>query len=263
MADNDQFDDEYHFADLDMDSPVSEETETSTETPMPTLDSNESNVRRNSLIVIAAVIVFLIFYKFIGSFFSTTKQATDDIAATPIIQPAPAPVIQQPKVEPVTVAPPVPAVVPNQDIVQMNQKISSLELSQESLRNQVNSVSSQLGGINTNVNDLSEKIASLTQSLNTLMEKVDRQSSEINMLMDRTRPKPAPKVVKERPAKPIYYIQAVIPGRAWLISPNGSTLTVRVGTLIQGYGVVSSIDAIQGRVMTSSGQVIRFSQRDS
>lgn len=263
MADNDQYDDEYHFADLDMGNPETDETANSTETPMPMAGSNESNVKRNSLIVIAAVVVFLIFYKFTGSFFSNTKQAQNDIVATPIIQPAPPPVVQQPPAVPVSIIAPQPVQAPNQDTQQINQKIANLELTQEGLRSQVTAVSNQLGGINTNMNELSDKMAKLSQMVADLAEKVDKQTSEISLLMERTRPKPVPRIVQVRPARPVYFLQAVIPGRAWLISPNGSTLTVRVGTLLQGYGVVQSIDAIHGRVMTSSGQVIRFSQQDS
>ena len=58
-------------------------------------------------------------------------------------------------------------------------------------------------------------------------------------------------------------MQAVIPGRAWLIANNGSTITVREGTPIPGYGIAKIIDPIKGRVMTSSGKEIRFSQDDS
>jgi intracellular multiplication protein IcmG len=60
-----------------------------------------------------------------------------------------------------------------------------------------------------------------------------------------------------------YNIQAVIPGRAWLIATNGATLTVSQGTAIPGYGIVKLIDPVQGKVTTSSGQIIRFSQEDS
>ena len=61
----------------------------------------------------------------------------------------------------------------------------------------------------------------------------------------------------------LYYIQAVIPGRAWLIATNGSTLTVREGSTIPGYGIVRKIDPNLGKVFMSTGKVIRFSQLDS
>ena len=60
-----------------------------------------------------------------------------------------------------------------------------------------------------------------------------------------------------------YYIQAVIPGRAWLVSSQGLTITVREGTSVPGYGIVKLIDPNQGRILTSSGRTITFSQQDS
>ena len=82
--------------------------------------------------------------------------------------------------------------------------------------------------------------------------------------MTRTQPKRVVHHINKPSAPPIhYYIQAVIPGRAWIIATNGSTLTVREGTNIAGYGIVRLIDPLDGRIVTSSGQIIRFSQEDS
>ncbi|MBA3536672.1 MAG: type IV secretion protein IcmG, partial [Tatlockia sp.] len=87
---------------------------------------------------------------------------------------------------------------------------------------------------------------------------------EIVLLTEKAKPKPVRRrlIVKSAP-RLMYFIQAIIPGRAWLIATNGSTITVREGTRIAGWGVVKLIDPIQGRVLTSSGRIIRFSQRDS
>ena len=97
-----------------------------------------------------------------------------------------------------------------------------------------------------------------------LSAKVDQQSREIEGLTIRRQ---EANKVYHRGAQathfPKYHIQAVIPGRAWLIATNGATLTVREGTAVAGYGMVRLIDPSQGRVTTSSGQVIRFSQEDS
>ena len=82
------------------------------------------------------------------------------------------------------------------------------------------------------------------------------------------KPKPKPVILKsvKRHKKGVvlrYAVKAVIPGRAWLLASNGSTLTVRRGTPIQGYGVVTGIDAVRGYVFTSYRKLIRFSQEDS
>ncbi|HAU2068045.1 TPA: type IV secretion protein IcmG, partial [Legionella pneumophila] len=146
----------------------------------------------------------------------------------------------------------------------LKKKVSAIEMSQQSLRSEVNALSEQINAVNNNIKNLNAQIVNLNQIIGNMSNQIARQSEVINVLMVRTTPK---KVVKiSRPAvaaRVIYYIQAVIPGRAWLIGSNGSTLTVREGSKIPGYGIVKLIDSLQGRILTSSGQVIKFSQEDS
>lgn len=144
------------------------------------------------------------------------------------------------------------------------QKLSALEFSQQSMRADVSSVSDKLGGISNNLNAIVAKMSELNGIIANLNTKVDEQSREIEQLtIRREEAKKASHFVPKAIHYPKYHIQAVIPGRAWLIATNGATLTVREGTVVAGYGMVRLIDPNQGRVMTSSGQVIRFSQEDS
>ena len=115
---------------------------------------------------------------------------------------------------------------------------------------------------------MTKKIEALDQMVVSLNNKIDSQSREVMALQAQKAPVVSkPKPIKHKPVsqaqKTKYFLQAVIPGRAWLIAENGSTLTVRDGSLIAGYGIVRLIDPNQGRVITSSGQVIQFSQTDS
>lgn len=163
-----------------------------------------------------------------------------------------------------TIQPSVPQSVITVDNSELNKKVTAIELSQENVRSEVGSVSQQVSSVNSNVQNLNNQIASLNQVINNLSTQLAKQTEEINVLMVRTQPKRIVKPVNTT-ASPslVYYIQAVIPGRAWIIATNGSTLTVREGTKIAGYGTVQLIDPLQGRVVTSSGHVIRFSQEDS
>jgi intracellular multiplication protein IcmG len=270
MADK-QDNDEYKFSDLDEMHSESMEEEPSfkPEKSEEELKSRERSdlIRRNVLIVIVVVIVAFLLYKFIGSYFikkttTTTPpipQVTTPVAAPKPVEPPPKPAAA---VEPV-VTPPAPTPAPENPAVQ--QKLEALESNQESLRADLNKVNTQLDGINNSINALNTKMAELNQTITTLATTVEQQSTRITALLA---PKLKPKKnrvitiqTKEEPL--VYYIQAVIPGRAWLIASNGSTLTVREGTKVQGFGVVRLIDAIQGRVLMSTGRVIRFSQQDS
>lgn len=264
MADN-EYDDEYQFDDLD--KSVNEHEEKLDSQPSTQAKQDSTNIRRNALIVAGLFVLLLLGYKFIGSFFSAKKtpQAipslpVTDLKPAPITAVAPVPQPQEPPVQ--TTSPVVPQ--PSTDNTIINQKLSAFEANQQDLRQDLNTVNSKLGTVTTTVNDLTEKIAQLSQLMTELNAKLDKQSQEIVLLTERTKPKLVKrKVVVKTAPRLLYFIQAIIPGRAWLIATNGSTLTVREGTRIAGWGVVKLIDPIQGRVLMSTGQVIRFSQQDS
>ncbi|MGB6977241.1 MAG: hypothetical protein WBE18_07305 [Gammaproteobacteria bacterium] len=58
--------------------------------------------------------------------------------------------------------------------------------------------------------------------------------------------------------RPVYTVRAIIPGRAWLETSRGRTLSVKVGDEIPRYGQVQIIDAAQGVVITSLGDTLQF-----
>jgi hypothetical protein len=63
------------------------------------------------------------------------------------------------------------------------------------------------------------------------------------------------------PAKPVearttYIVQAIIPGRAWLKSESGDTVTVAEGDLLKDYGRVTKIDPYDGVVDIDTGTKI-------
>lgn len=279
MADKEQNSDEYEYAELDTFNPEPEGEE------IPGMENAGNafssgpkpvNVRRNAMIVIGLFLAVVIVWKFVGLLFSGSK-STD--AGSPM-DVASAPVNAPPVVEPVQPAPPLPTPVTSQPLPpavsvapapsadsalvrDVNQKLSALELGQNSTRQEVSAVTGQLESIGSNMQKLTAHAAAMQKMIESLAATVEEQSREIAVLTARTAPKVRP--VAKTPALPrvVYYIQAVIPGRAWLVSSTGNTLTVREGTPIPGHGVVRLIDAQQGRVVLSSGQVIRFSQQDS
>jgi len=54
-----------------------------------------------------------------------------------------------------------------------------------------------------------------------------------------------------------FIIEAVIPGRAWLRTPDGLTITVTEGDSLGNLGKVVMIDAQNSSIVTSSGVVLR------
>lgn len=255
MADNDQNNDEYQFADLDsLDQESIDDVD-----PIPSNTSKfvgKKDVKRNALIVVAIIILLLVGYKIIGSYIYKVKPVASKPLTPVVVQEAPQ--------QPVQVTPaPEPQSIVTEDNSQLKTQVATLELNQETLKTDVNSLKEQIGTINNNINNLNIQLANLNQVITDLSNQVAKQSEEVIILNARARPKKVRPVVLKQVERVTYYIQAVIPGRAWLIGSNGSTLTVREGTKVPGYGVIKLIDSIQGQIVTSSGLIIRFSQDDS
>lgn len=284
MADKTQDNDEYEFVDYDNVNPLNEsdrgiETDPTEFNPAP----EKNTVIRNALIVVLLVFLAIVVYKFAGTFF--TKKETLDASIPAVNQPianntagtsAVSPIdtnqtselpVSQTTVSTTTPPPETTVInVPTQasELNQLNQKVSAVELNQQNIRSEIARLNEQLNSINTNISEISVKINNLAQIITAFSATLEKQSTLITTLTV-VKQKPKVKRVVRRVIKPraVYYIQAVIPGRAWLIASNGSTLTVREGTTIPGYGVVKLIDPSQGRILTTSGQIIRFSQQDS
>ncbi len=276
MADNDQYNDEYQFADLDAMSPDAEgdsglggdTNENKDAARSQAGDPGKNDIKRKAIFVVGLVILIMVMYKVVGGVFSGKKVAAS--APVPAVVAQNPVQTQQPELQPATQAQP-QSVIPQQPAdsasvdTGVSQKLAALEATQQSMRSDVTAVNNQVGGIGKNMDAIVAKLTELNGIITNLNAKVDEQSKELEQLaIQRAEAKRAKYTFhKEAAHYPKYYIQAVIPGRAWLIASNGTTLTVREGTMIAGYGMVKLIDPNQGRVATSSGQVIRFSQEDS
>lgn len=119
---------------------------------------------------------------------------------------------------------------------QTQQHLASVDQSLQQVSNQLNAVATQMGGLSAQVKTL-EAVAA--QQAKTKAQQQKKQDAVTRTKMN-------------------YFVQAVIPGRAWLKSPNGQSLTVAAGDTIPGYGKVLSIDSYSGTVVTSSGQMIQY-----
>lgn len=266
MADNDDIKDEYHFSELDpLDPHVMDEDSASTSSDSVSIDRAKiggNKVRRNAMIAIAAFISVVVIYKFTGA--ALNEKKLDIVKAPSTLTPPPS---AQPEVastpSPETVLPVIRESVSlsNNDV---QSKLSNVESSQESIRQDLSAFNGQVSGMTNNITALTEKLNGLTSTINALNEKLESQSLEIKKLSANHSVQHVKSYrVKAESHLLKYYIQAVIPGRAWLVATNGNTLTVREGSTIPGYGIVKLIDPSQGRILTSSGQMIRFSQDDS
>lgn len=218
--------------------------------------------RKNIFIGIGLLIVVYIVYKIISSFFVST-----DVRQIPSI-PAQQPTTTQ---APVTQAPATTPSVPQdaslheavnfynqnrQETQQVNQladtvqnigeEVSTLQSTTQNLQSTVDNINTQLSQINTALTALSNQI----------------QVQENRWIQSQKKPKPKRLVHKVVVQRDSYQTMAVIPGRAWLKSSRGATLTVSEGSSIPGYGKVTHINTQSGVIMTSSGLAIQYAPND-
>jgi len=264
MADKENDNDEYQFTETDVLNP---EVVSKEDNGPPSLSSSGlsgTQIKRNALIVVVVFVVAMILYKFMGAYFSEKKSISNKkkVQIAPVSK-----IIQQPKVQ----IKPIKTEIATRDAPSannentINRKMATLQLSQENTRSDVATLSSQVSGMSGSMSSLSNSVAELNTLVSSLNNKLESQSSEIDKLsaqIARAKKAKTPHHVERRPELK-YYIQAVIPGRAWLISSTGQTITVREGSSVRGYGEIKLIDSMQSKIITSSGKVIRFASDGS
>lgn len=114
----------------------------------------------------------------------------------------------------------------------------------------------KLNGIDKKISHLSElqtQIQVLNKEVNELKSDVVQQS----MIVGQNQAHINENMVIIEQRAPKMYVQAAIPGRAWLRSETGQLITVIPGDEVAGYGRVMSIDATTGTVVMSSRAVFR------
>ncbi|MDP3559241.1 MAG: type IVB secretion system protein IcmG/DotF [Legionellaceae bacterium] len=254
--------DEYELGDIDgLGSNTLDEPSADASVPAQATAGSfgSEDVRRKAFLVVGLVVTLMVGYKLYGWIFHKKT-----LPASTITTPAPVAVMPLPQV----VTPPPVSAMPSSSVEpELQRKLSALSLSQDNVRGDISAVNGQLSSMQTSLSELGDKISTLNQQLAQLTTQLQQQASELQRMTMLNRPKPMPKkrtMLQYKPRPSVTYsVQAVIPGRAWLIANNGRTVTVREGITLPGYGVIKLIDPNQGRIITSSGRVITFSQADS
>jgi intracellular multiplication protein IcmG len=272
MANKNSDNDEYHFTDLDgfNDNLLDENTTKAIPNTVESFEqSNNRKIRRNAVLVVVLIILAMLIYKFVGSFIphkssvdDVQLQSTQAVIAQPTVPSADATPVQQNDPSPNLSKDSNESSMASVNAV--NQKLADIEISQQNITNDINNMTNQISGFNTIIDNLNTKLTNLNEAISALTTKVAQQSDKLAALTI-VKQKPVIKTPISHSNAPVlrYYINAIIPGRAWLVATNGSTLTVREGSRVPGLGIIKLIDAGQGRVLTSSGKMIRFSQQDS
>jgi hypothetical protein len=128
------------------------------------------------------------------------------------------------------------------------QKLNDFSIQNKALQDQVQLLNTRMGTIET-------QMGQLVHALTRQQRAVPMASPEG---MNNIPPPPPPNM----PAEPrydvrtSYSVQAIIPGRAWLKSDSGETVTVAEGDSVRGLGRVTRIDPYDGVVEISTGRKV-------
>jgi intracellular multiplication protein IcmG len=183
------------------------------------------------------------------------------VSTAPVSKPAPAPVA-------ITTA-------KQSDIDDLDKRVSTLEQAISGSGQAEENLQQQIAGLSTAIGSIQNNLAMLTQQMGTFSTQAQQAQTQAQAAA-----KPQVKAAAcQKKTKPkiknktkwrygsvfvsrIYYVRAMIQGRAWLMTSDGTTFTVSDGDNLPGYGQVQTIDPAQGVVLTSSGRVINYRPQD-
>ncbi len=197
--------------------------------------------------------IFVIYFVF--SFFATKKNSTSEQDKI-FIQDQAASLAQQQMVVPVS-TPPTAVVNYGNNITseELNNLRGNLQQKIDQLERRLVDSNSRLTNAVSSIADCKQEIAEVAQNINVLVEGIKQMLGDIDDLKRKDQLKQ--KVVIPKP-KMGYVVLAIMPGRAWLKSEHGKTITLKVGDRLAGYGEVRAISVRQGMVMMSDGSVIQY-----
>lgn len=250
---------EYHIPEDEQ--PSAEQIPTDRPAPAPAAASTSTKPKINLkrlLIIVVAIAVIWAGHKMFSAFMSARKPKSQNITKlsnmppTPIAQPqAFAPVSALPAKTPALGAPAMSGV---------DSRLAAIEEGNAEAQAKIERANANMAELQNMIATMTSQMSTLNNAIQDLTAQVTQQQAQIQALMTgggaAKRNKRARQ--QQRVARKQYYIQALIPGRAWLTSSDDRMITVREGDTVPGYGVVTAIDPAQSAVMTSSGEIIVF-----
>lgn len=252
IFDTDQEHSEFHFAD-DEETPVY--AEEARPVAAPKKNGLWQKLRKNKIFLVIGVLVVIYFaYQLIELFSGSPEQAKKQLVST------------SPTSVPNTSVVPLPTqqsaqIVPQQQTPNLNAAVTNVQQSQQADTARLAALEQQSGNFSRAITALQQQAvnnANQIQAIQIQLNNIDR--SLLMLAQELKKPNTAAKkpAAKAKAAVPAYYVKAIIPGRAWLTSSNGTTITVSPGDTIPSFGRVTDIDPDSGTVGTTSGKTIHF-----
>lgn len=183
-------------------------------------------VKNKKTVIIVGIIVVIFLLMQVVKFFSSTPKQKIQERAPSAVETTPTPNLQSAGVN------------------LLNEKFKSNESKILQMQNDMEDMKTTVTNMNKTVYDLNMMVQQLTAEVQKLI--VEKKS-----LVETMKGKKTP-----------YHIKAIVQGRAWLETNSGLNATVRVGTSLGKYGIVTEIDDQNGVVATDKGAKISYGAND-
>jgi intracellular multiplication protein IcmG len=280
---NEQYDDkyesqeegEYHFSDDQVSYEIDPDSkETATTTSSESLGAKLNRSRRLVIGIVVFIVLVGIVYKMLAPTSSqpldfdkqvgaakvtttTTTQAQNPSVTMPSTQEMPSTVSSAPPAQQPSVVPAVPTGEAQQKSVMdrlayvEQQNSAMLDLLQTQYAQKMTDYETQNTQLRTQVQELNTRIAGMEVAFHQMTKILRGMSGPAAMSGE----------VGIVPSKPLvpkmaYTVQAIIPGRAWLKSDAGDTVTVAEGDVLKDYGRITKIDPYDGVVNIDTGNKV-------
>lgn len=244
MANNfksDQSEDEYRASDPDSSSTSVFATATSAADKPHILERLK---RKNILIAVGVVVAVFVIYKMLDVLFTPGSHKQ-----SPVVSPAP--MVAAPQA--MTVAgpqqPPVASAAIENRIAALEQQVTGYQAG-------IDKINSQITDMQTTLSSLGSRLDEVNSSLQGMATQMAQQQAALAAKEAAQR---KAKMKQYTAPKTIYFVRAMVPGRAWLATGDGRTVTIGLGDNLPGYGIVQVIDPNQGTITTNTGAIIGYS----
>lgn len=239
MVDGPNQEEEYQFDGIDTEQYQGEHVAARTRI------SDSEQMRKRVFMVAGALLIIVIGYQMFGLLVTEQKPDPQKITAsidTPTIPVSPS-VIEAPKFS---------------DNTADQQMLEDVKVQYGQTKTELVNMSALLTELRKTLGDMDSRLVDLNYTQKQLADELNTQKQALTKLK-KHHTKTSDPVAK----RTIYFVKAVIRGRAWLKSENESTLiTVKVGEQLPGYGKIAKIDHDTGEVITRKGEIITFSPDD-
>lgn len=211
------------------------------------------NKYKKFIVPVGIIVAIIVVYKLLNWYSSSPTPSKQEQELAQKNNASAATVATQP------VVPPTPSA--DQLVMQQNE---AMRQKIDTLSQQIQTMQSVVSTLNDSVTQNKTDIQSLSKSIETINASILDMNKNTQVIYSMVKkPVKSKRYRSWARFKPIYYhVKAIVPGRVWLESSEGSSVSLKVGDRLNGFGSVKSIDPDNGIVIMSSGTIFKYGRND-